>query len=119
MLNRAMDLHDDYTFCSGTSFFYNNSPQAVAQAIKTSLRLLLGEWFLDNTIGVPYATEVLGNNTQATRDPCIKNAILQVTGVESIVDYNSNFYGPTRTFTVTVTVLTIYSQQPITVEVTL
>ncbi len=78
----------------------------------------MGEWFLDSTVGVPYATDVLGSGTQSTRDRAIRSAILQVQGVDSIVSYSSGFIGETRVFTVTVAVLTIYSQTPITVTVT-
>lgn len=35
--------------------------QAVAQAIKVSLKTFAGEWFLDTQIGVPYFTHVFGH----------------------------------------------------------
>lgn len=119
MLYRAMDQNDDYTGFSGNSVWYNNSPQAVAQKVKTTLRLILGEWFLDNTVGVNYPGGVLGKFTGGTRDAVIRQAILGVPGVKSIQEYKSNLDGPTRVFTVTVQILTIYSQQPVTVQVTL
>jgi hypothetical protein len=119
MLYRALDMNDDATFCSGSTFFYDNDPQAVAQLVKTNLRLIQGEWFLDETVGVPYNTQVLGTGTAPTRDSAIQTAILQTQGVSEIVSYNSVFYGPTRTFTVSATIATIYSSTPIEITVNL
>ena len=108
MRYRALDPNGDSTFCSGNTRFLVNSPAAVAQAVKTKLGLLQGEWFLDKTKGVPYATQILGTATQATRDLAIQNAILNTEGVLDIAQYSSSVNPTTRAFSVTVTLDTIY-----------
>jgi hypothetical protein len=115
MKYRALDVNRDYTFGSGNTQFLSNSPAAVAQAIQTVLGLMQGEWFLDNTAGVPYATQVLGTGTQATRDLAIQSAILGTQGVLGISNYSSSVNPATRAFTVNATVDTLYGVTPVTV----
>ena len=107
---RAMDANNDMTFGQGAANFYVNSPQAVAQIIKTRLLLFLGEWFLDTSQGTPWYSQVLGAGTQTTRDRAIRNRILQTPGVSSITGYNSQFNPTTRNFSVRIasSVKTVY-----------
>ncbi|MGS1033105.1 hypothetical protein [Burkholderia glumae] len=94
-----------------------NSPDAVAQAVLTRLRLLQGEWFLDTTVGMPWATQVLSKNTQGTADATIRSCILGTTGVTEITDYASSFDSIKRKLTVTATINTLYGST--TIETTL
>lgn len=43
-----------------------NSPEAVAQAIKTRFLLWYGQWFLDTTEGTPWIQSVLGKQRPET-----------------------------------------------------
>lgn len=113
MRYRELDTNGDYTGFSGNIVFLVNSPQAVAQAVKTVLALMQGEWFLDQTIGVPYSTQILGTGTQATRDLVIQNAILGTQGVTDINQYSSQYNPTTRSFTVNCTIDTIYGPTPL------
>ncbi len=54
MRYRREDADGDYTFGSGDDTWLINSPEAVAQAIKTRFELWYGEWFLDTTAGTPW-----------------------------------------------------------------
>lgn len=114
MRYRQLDANGDSTFGSGFTAFLVDSPDAVAQAVLTRLKLLQGEWFLDTTVGVPYATQILGTGTQATRDVTIQSAILNTTGVKSILQYSSTVNTTTRAFTINATIDTIYGQTTIT-----
>lgn len=98
------------TFGQGGLNFYVDSPEAVAQAVMTRLRLLVGEWFLDITEGTDYLTQVLGYGTEATRDIEIRARILGTQGVTDIQDYTSSVNPSTRLFSVKVTINTIYGQ---------
>jgi len=60
MKYRRLDVNGDMSFGAGVSNFLINSPEAVAQAVMTRLKLFQGEWFIDTEIGVPYNTKVLG-----------------------------------------------------------
>jgi hypothetical protein len=93
----------DYLF--GNAPFLADSPDCVAQAILTRLRLYAGEWFLDKREGLDLDL-ILGYGTQATRDREVQQRIVETTGVLRIVSYSSNV--DTRAFSVTCTVDTIY-----------
>jgi hypothetical protein len=92
---RALSPTGDYTFGSGGQNYLVNSATAVAQCVQTALLLFLGEWFLDTSAGVAWLTEVIGFGTESTRDVVVRNAILGVQGVNSIVNYNSELVGTT------------------------
>lgn len=113
MRYRIEDANGDYTFGQGDGNFYVNSPAAVAQAVKTRLGLMQGEWFLDNTAGTPY-NQILGKGTDSTRDLAIQQVILNTEGVTSIAEYASFLSSKTRQFTVAATINTIYGQTTIT-----
>jgi len=114
MRYRTLDANGDYTFGQNSANFLVDSPEAVAQAIQTRLKLIQGEWFLDQTAGTPYNTEILGAGTQATRDLAVQAVILETQGVTEIVDYASHLDPGTRTFTVAAVVNTQYGQTTIT-----
>lgn len=104
-------VEGDYLF-SGNSPFLVDSPEAVAQAVKTRLRLFSGEWFLDDRVGLDL-NKILGNNTQSSRDYEVKRRILGTRGVRSIVSYSSQVT-PQRRFVVEATVDTDYGYVNIT-----
>lgn len=113
MRYRKLTADGDYSFGSGNSNYYVDNAQAVGQAVGTRLKLLAGEWFLDNQEGTPYSTQILGNNTASTRDMAVKNRILGTPGVRKLVAYSSQVVG--RVFSVQATIETIYG--PSVVEV--
>lgn len=108
MRYRTLTESNDYSFGEAGQNFLVNSPAAVGQAVLTRLKLIQGEWFLDQTAGVPYNTEILGAGTENTRDLAYQTTILQTQGVTGIVDYASYLNPTTRAFVVAATVDTIY-----------
>lgn len=114
MRYRALDANGDYSFGRGALDFLVNSPEAVAQAVKTRLLLARGEWFLDVEEGTPWATKVLGTGTQQTYDLAIRERILETEGVTEIVDYSSSLNRDTRFLTVTARINTVYGQATLT-----
>lgn len=108
MRYRKLSSTGDFVFGHGSADYYINNVQAVAQAIETALKLVQGEWFLDNTAGVPYFTNVFGYGTQTLYDLTFQSAILGVPNVLSIVSYSSSLDPRTRFLTVTVTVNTSF-----------
>lgn len=107
MRYRALDANGDYVSGTGADFLVNSSA-AVAQAVKTSLALFAGEWFLDITAGMPWTTEVLGKYTSNYFDPVIKAQILDVSGVLAITSYASTWTAANRNLSVSVSIVTIY-----------
>ncbi|GMG90652.1 hypothetical protein Cmtc_18720 [Cupriavidus sp. TKC] len=117
MRYRKMTADGDYQFGGQQADFYKDSPEAVGQAVLTRLRLLRGEWFLDKTEGMPWATEVLGKYTSGTYDAAIRQRILGTQGVREIAAYSSSLDSEKRHLSVTATINTIYGTT--TVEATL
>lgn len=112
MKYRKMSPSGDYVFGSGSQFL-ENSPEAVAQAILTRVRLFVEEWFLDLKEGLDLK-RILGVRTAATRDAEVKRRIVGTPGVKSLVAYSSTVRG--RSFSVSATVNTIYG--PLTIKET-
>ena len=113
MMYRKLDANGDYTMGDRKAFLVN-SPEAVAQAIMTRLKLLLGEWFVDTSDGTPWATEVLTKRSVGrSPDAVIKQRILDTQGVTEIVEFTSNFDGNSRRLSINATVNTIYGQATI------
>lgn len=108
MRYRKLDENGDYTLDNANAFFVD-TPEAVAQAVLTRLRLWRGEWFIDITDGTPWNTEILGKRQGGKNpDTAIRSRILQTKGVTEILSYSSTFDGETRKFSVSATVGTIY-----------
>jgi len=76
-------------------------PDAVAQAVATRLRLWTGNWFLNLAEGTNWSGKVLGNNTALTRDPELRQRILNTPGVIKLNNYDSGFNPNTRAFNAT------------------
>jgi hypothetical protein len=116
---RKMDSNDDMQFGHGSADFWFNQVDGVGQTIKTRLLLFRGEWFLDVTEGTPWGGiplsdavvrqgQILGAQTQLTRDLAIKSRVLATQGVISISDYSSSVDPNTRSFLVNMVVDTIF-----------
>jgi hypothetical protein len=110
---RKLTASGDYQIGQGQVNFWVNKAEGVGQKVVCRLRLWESEWFLDNTIGTPWSQEVLGYNTASLRDIVVKSVIIQTPGVSSIVTYLSETNPGVRLFTVSGTVLTIYSPTPV------
>jgi hypothetical protein len=92
----------------GDADYLKDTPECVAQAVVTRLRLLLGEWFLDVSEGTPYVPAVLGKHTRASYDFAIRRRILETEGVTDIEEYESLYDGETRKLTVNTKINTVY-----------
>ena len=108
MIYRKLDANGDYTFGRQSANFYANVPAAVAQAVKTRLTLIQGEWFLDTTAGTPYSSQILGAGNVAYYDRAIQNVILGTPGATSLIDYSSSVNAATRAAAVNATINTAY-----------
>lgn len=106
MRYRKLDAAGDYTFGTGADF-HVDSPDAVAQAISTRLKLWRGESFHDQSDGTDYLGEVLDKRTRSP-DVAIKQRILGTPGVSELQTFASSYDGNTRRLTISATVQTIY-----------
>ncbi len=80
---------------------------AVAQHLRIRLRTVLGSWFLDTRIGVPYFERILVKNPDTNLVRRILNeAIVDTPGVSEVRDFNLDYDGATRIATVTFVAVT-------------
>jgi hypothetical protein len=132
MRYRALDQNGDMTFGNGQNNFLIDSPAAIAQAVKTSLLLFMGEWYLNVNDGTPYFESILGYHSQAEADQAIQSQILGVQvivsstnipsgatagqiipGVTSIINYVSSIDPISRAYSSSCTINTIYGPTPL------
>lgn len=109
---RAFDKNGDYRF-GGLNQYLVDTPEAVAQAIGTRLRLMVGEWFLDLDAGTNYSGDVFGYHTQDVRDIEIQQRVLGTPGVNQILEYESSV-NDRRKFKVAMRLDTIYGEASLT-----
>ena len=62
--------------------------EKVAQSVGIRLRCWLGEWFLDLDHGVPYLTNVLGRQRPEMVEAVLRQQVLGVDGVTSIIAFD-------------------------------
>ena len=116
MRYRREDSNGDYTFGRGDNTFLINSPDTVAQAVKTRFLLWRGQWFLDTTAGTPYIQSVLGKQSPDVYNLAIRQHILQTQGVRSIISFDTSVDSATRRVSFTATIDTIYGKSTVTSE---
>lgn len=113
---RKLTADYDYSFGQSQNDFLVDSPAAVAQIIETSLNLFLGEWYLDQTQGMPWLQGVIGKYSQATADLTVQGYIASITDVTDIENYiSSDDQGPRR-YSATATVITPFGETDISIE---
>lgn len=70
---------------------------AIAQDCDTRLKHFLGEWFLDQRLGVPYFEKILGHKPRiGVVKNILRKAILSTPGIVSISDYVVTYDGVSR-----------------------
>lgn len=116
MRYRREDADGDYTFGQGDDTFLIDSPECVAQAVKTRFELWRGQWFLDLTEGTPYVQSVLGKQRSDVYILAIRERIQDTPGVMSILSFDTNYDGTSRRVTFTSSIDTIYGQTTVTSE---
>ena len=123
MIYRMLDTDGDYVLGRGTSEFLSGS-EAVAQAIVTNIKLLLGEWWENVNLGTPLFQSILGQSGSEQHlnsvDNIIKARILstELDGsriIYSLDSYERDYSSSTREYKFTAKVTTIYSES-VTIE---
>ena len=100
---------------SGTQF--ETGAFEIAQTVKTRLALFVGEYFRDTTQGTPWFQQILGKVANPElRDSAIKRIIIQTLGVIGISSFETEFERSGRLFTVTVSIITQFGQEQITIS---
>ena len=80
----ALDVNGDWEVSNGDLQLIGDGP-AIIQAIKIALEFFQGEWFLDQSVGIPFWQEVLVKRPDVNQIVGIfRKAILGVVGVQAI-----------------------------------
>lgn len=74
---------NDITAQNGILSFTGGASE-VLQRIRTRIRILKGEWFLNTEAGIPYFTEILGKKDTDYLTLLLRQIITATDGVESI-----------------------------------
>lgn len=94
MKYRALDNDGDYSFGRSTQDCLTDT-DAIAQAIKTNLLLLQGEWWEDLSDGLPLFQHILEQpgtpDNLSAADLLIKERILSTLGVREILNFQSSY----------------------------
>lgn len=113
MRYRKLDNDNDMVFGNGRADFLVDTPETVAQAVITRLKLWAGEWFLDTSIGTPYQEAILGTGTSETIEPAIRRQILETQGVTGIESFSMERDRDARKVFINVVINTEYGQAPV------
>ncbi len=115
MRYRKLSPTGDYVFGNGQKDFLINSPEAVAQSVRTRLLLWVNEWFINVEEGTLWLQGVLGKQQQSTIDNVLRSRILETEGVTELTSYDSSIDPDTRKLSVSVSIDTLYGSTTIQV----
>lgn len=101
-MDLALDNANGDLIIDNADLVFVRDIDAVAQFLKQKLRTFQSEWFLDESVGIPYFDQIFVKNPRSvTYDSIFKEAILSTAGVVELVSYNAVLSGDTRTLNLT------------------
>jgi hypothetical protein len=116
-LTRRADKNFDMQFGNGLANFAVDS-EATAQNVRTRLQLLLGEWFLDITAGVPYLQSITPKPVDlALCESIFKQTCIDTDGVDQLVSFRMNYDSTARSLSVFASLTTVWGDT-INIQVT-
>jgi hypothetical protein len=109
------EIDGDYAFGCGDNSYLADSPQAVAQAVRSRLMLWRGEWFLDRDEGTPWGSSVLGKQAPELYALAVRDRISGTPGVSSVIEFTTKNESETRRLRFSAKLATVYGE--VTVDV--
>jgi hypothetical protein len=88
---------------NGRFRYTKDNLEYLAQKVRSVISIMLGEWFLDQTLGVPYMPQ--SDNKVEHRpllETSVRTKITAVVGIKKIVSFVSELNNATRQFTVAI-----------------
>lgn len=112
-LGLAIDPETNDVFLEGNSLAVVVATEAVGQHVRQRIKTFEGEWFLDNTAGVPWLAEIMGRNYDpALAEAVVKAEILDTDGVTEITSFSVSFDRNRRALIIKdIEILTVYDQE--------
>ncbi len=116
MTTSRLLVGDDFTLKNG-AFELVEGAQEVAQRVNDALLMYLGEYFLDETKGVPYFQVIFKKPVNLSQvETILKTTITNVQGLEELLTFELSFDSNTRLCSVSFSANTEFNEQ-ITSEV--
>ncbi len=114
MKYRKLDENGDYTIGRRNEMY--EGTEAVAQAVKTRLLLLFGEWWENRQDGTPLFEKVFGQRQRVDETPdeidlVFSERINSTQGVSEITRFESKIDAESRAYTADITIKTIYDTE--------
>ncbi|HEY4438703.1 MAG TPA: hypothetical protein VGN40_21335 [Lelliottia sp.] len=109
MRTRRVDSNNDWTFGAGRQSYATQS-EAVRQKVKTRLQMFLGDWFLDQAVGIDWITEMASRNMTTKILSDARYCILQTAGVRSLDKFTYTQESKTRKLSISAIYTDIYGQ---------
>ena len=114
MKYRKLDEYEDYTIGRRDEMY--EGTEAVAQAVKTRLLLLFGEWWENRQDGTPLFEKVLGQRLRVDETPdeidlVFSERISGTQGVSEITRFESKIDAESRAYTAEITIKTVYDTE--------
>ena len=101
MSDLALDIDGDL-LVSNDSLSLVEGDDAIVQHLTIRFKFVLGEWFLDTRVGIPYFGEILIRNPDLSRVRAIfKQVILDTPGIDSLEEFSLTVDAATRKATLT------------------
>lgn len=101
MIDLELGTDGDIQIYNGDLVYITETRNAIAQFLAQRLKLILSEWFLDSSLGVPWFQEILIKNPNFEAiDAIIKKTIIETNGVTELVELNYDFAAQTREFSI-------------------
>ena len=101
----ALDVNGDWKVAAspnGMDLQLIGDGPALQQAVTIALEFFLGEWFLDQSVGVPWFQDIfIKNPNSAAIQAIIRTAILAVDGITSVSSVTISTTPQTRGVTIT------------------
>jgi hypothetical protein len=104
MKSLALDLHDNSFIRENGKFRYTqDNLEYLAQKVRSVISIILGEWFLDPSLGIPY---IPTSDNKIEHRPLLETSlrvkITAIKGIKKITSFLSDLDKATRKFSVAI-----------------
>lgn len=112
-----IDSTRDLVFVNGQCPVTSFPVGVVAQRLFIRLRTFRNEWFFNTAYGIPYFQSIFTKTTKASVDAIFQAEILDEVGVKRITEFQSEFDGRNRQYSLRFKVLTSDGQESETITI--
>lgn len=115
-----LDIDGDIDFTSNDFTLTTTESESLRQRLIIKLSTFQEEWFLDQSVGVPYYQEIFGKGrAKESIDAIFKTKILEEPAVISLVEFVSSLNTGDRSYSLSFKVKSENASEPIPVELTI